>query len=60
MQWHKLKTKKHLGIHTEMFTDGMVDLVACGAVDNSMKTLHPDKMVAAFALGTKKTLRFYQ
>jgi len=53
-----LKTKKHLGIHTEMFTDGMVDLVECGAVDNSMKTLHPDKMVAAFALGTKKLYDF--
>lgn len=53
-----LKTKKHLGIHTEMFTDGMVDLVECGAVDNSMKTLHPDKMVAAFALGSKRLYDF--
>lgn len=49
-----LKTKKHLGIHTEMFTDGMVDLVECGAVDNSQKTLHPEKMIAAFALGSKR------
>ncbi|WP_459842641.1 acetyl-CoA hydrolase/transferase family protein [Fusibacter bizertensis] len=53
-----LKTKKNLGIHTEMFTDGMVDLVECGAVNNSMKTLHPEKMVAAFALGSKKLYDF--
>lgn len=53
-----LKSKKHLGIHTEMFTDGMVDLVECGAVDNSMKSLHKDKMVAAFALGSKKLYDF--
>ncbi|HAS73017.1 MAG TPA: 4-hydroxybutyrate--acetyl-CoA CoA transferase [Clostridiales bacterium UBA8960] len=53
-----LKTKKNLGIHTEMFTDGMVDLVACGAVDNSAKSLHKDKMVAAFALGSKKLYDF--
>ena len=53
-----LRDKKHLGIHTEMFTDGMVDLVECGAVDNSKKTLHPEKMVAAFALGSQKLYDF--
>lgn len=49
-----LETKKHLGIHTEMFTDGMVDLIECGAVDNSMKTLYKDKSVCTFALGSQK------
>ncbi len=53
-----LRDKKHLGIHTEMFTDGMVDLVECGAVDNSKKTLHPEKMVAAFVLGSQKLYNF--
>jgi acyl-CoA hydrolase len=53
-----LKGKKHLGIHTEMFTDGMVDLIECGAVDNSMKTLYRGKSVATFALGTKKLYDF--
>lgn len=53
-----LKVKKHLGIHTEMFTDGMVDLIKCGAVDNSMKTLYPHKSVATFALGSKKLYDF--
>lgn len=49
-----LKVKKNLGIHTEMFTDGMVDLIECGAVNNSMKTLYRGKSVATFALGTQK------
>lgn len=49
-----LKVKKHLGIHTEMFTDGMVELIECGAVDNSKKTLYRGKSVCTFALGTQK------
>lgn len=53
-----LKGKKDLGIHTEMFTDGMVDLIESGAVTNRKKTLHPDKMVAAFALGSKRLYDF--
>lgn len=53
-----LKNKKHLGIHTEMFTDGMVDLIECGAVDNSQKTLYKGKSVATFALGSKKLYDF--
>ncbi|GHU68556.1 4-hydroxybutyrate CoA-transferase [Clostridia bacterium] len=53
-----LKAKKHLGIHTEMITDGMVDLVECGAVDNSCKTLEPHKIVGTFAMGSKKLYDF--
>jgi acyl-CoA hydrolase len=53
-----LKDKKHLGIHTEMFTDGMVDLHQAGVIDNSMKALHQGKAVAAFALGSKKLYDF--
>ena len=53
-----LKDKKHLGIHTEMFTDGMVDLYETGVIDNSMKTLHPEKAIAAFAMGTRKLYDF--
>lgn len=53
-----LKHKRHLGIHTEMFTDGMVDLVEAGAVSGKYKTLHKDKMVAAFALGSQKLYDF--
>jgi len=46
--------RKDLGIHTEMVVDGMVDLVEAGVVTNRNKTLHPGKMIGAFALGTKK------
>ena len=53
-----LKSKKDLGIHTEMFTDGMVDLIECGAVNNSKKTLYNGRSVATFALGTKKLYQF--
>ena len=49
-----LMNKKHLGIHTEMLTDNMVDLVECGAVDNSMKTLYRHKIVGTFAMGSQK------
>ncbi len=49
----ELKKKKNLGIHTEMFTDGMVELYLSGAVTNREKTLMPGKMVATFALGSK-------
>jgi acyl-CoA hydrolase len=53
-----LKTKKHLGIHTEMLTDNMVDLVQCGAVDNSMKSLYKHKTIGTFAMGSKKLYDF--
>ncbi len=50
--------RKDLGVHTEMIVDGMVDLVEAGVVNNSKKTLHPGKMIGAFALGTKKLYDF--
>lgn len=53
-----LMGKKDLGIHTEMFTDGMVDLYQAGVITNRKKTLHRGKMVATFALGTKKLYDF--
>lgn len=49
-----LKTKKNLGIHTEMFTSGMMELIECGAVNNKLKNTHKGKSVAAFAYGNKK------
>ncbi len=53
-----LKNKKDLGIHTEMFTDGMVDLFEAGAITGQKKTLWPGKMVGTFALGTNRLYRF--
>ncbi len=53
-----LKEKRHLGIHTEMLTEGMVDLIEAGAVDNTHKTLYKGKTVATFALGGKRLYDF--
>lgn len=52
-----LFTKKDLGVHTEMFSDGVIDLVEAGVLTNSRKTLHPGKIIAGFILGTR---RLYQ
>lgn len=53
-----LMNRQDLGIHTEMFTDGMVDLYEAGVVTNKKKTLWKGKMVGAFALGTQKLYDF--
>ena len=53
-----LKEKKHLGVHTELLTDGMVDLIKEGVVDNSMKSIDRGKSVATFCMGCEKTYRF--
>jgi len=47
-----------LGVHTEMFTDGMVDLYNAGVVTGKRKTLWKGKMVGGFALGTRKLYDF--
>jgi len=46
--------KKDLGIHTELFSDGVIDLVDAGVLTNARKTLHAGKIVAGFILGTKR------
>jgi acetyl-CoA hydrolase len=46
--------KKDLGIHTELFSDGVIDLVNAGVLNNARKTLHPGKIVSGFILGTKR------
>lgn len=55
---HSLKGQKDLGIHSEMFSDGVVDLVEAGVINCSKKTLHKGKMVAAFLMGTDKLYDF--
>ena len=49
--------KKDLGIHSELFSDGVIDLVNAGVLTGARKTLHPGKIVAGFILGTR---RLYQ
>lgn len=53
-----LQGKHDLGIHTEMFTDSMVDLTLCGAVNNSKKQIHCGQSVTTFAYGSKKMYDF--
>ncbi|MGB3944329.1 MAG: GNAT family N-acetyltransferase, partial [Methanothrix sp.] len=53
-----LGDKKHLGVHTELFTDGLADLMKSGAVDNSRKTIDRGKAVASFSMGTAGTYEF--
>ncbi|MEO0114179.1 MAG: GNAT family N-acetyltransferase [candidate division WOR-3 bacterium] len=49
-----LKDKKDLGVHTEVFSDGLIDLIDSGVVTNAKKSLHPGKVIASFAMGTKR------
>ena len=53
-----LKDKKDLGIHSEMFSDGVVVLAEAGVVTNSRKTVNPGKFMATFLMGTKKLYDF--
>ncbi|MGQ9466236.1 MAG: acetyl-CoA hydrolase/transferase family protein [Anaerolineae bacterium] len=49
-----LRHKKDLGVHTELFSDGVIDLVETGVITNARKTLHPGKIIAGFMLGTRR------
>lgn len=53
-----LKNKKDLGIHSEMISDGVVELVESGAITCKKKTLYPGKIVVTFLMGTKKLYDF--
>jgi acetyl-CoA hydrolase len=55
---NELTTHKHLGIHTEMFSDGIITLVERGVIDGEMKSLHPGKVIAGFMLGTSRLYDF--
>ncbi len=49
-----LGDKKDLGVHTELFSDSVIDLVEAGVLTNARKTLSPGKITAGFMLGTKR------
>lgn len=49
---------KDLGIHTEMFSDGIIDLVEADVINNKYKMIHPNKSVTGFALGTKRLYNY--
>lgn len=46
--------KKDLGIHTELFSDGVIDLVEAGVLTNARKTIHNGKIIAGFIIGTRR------
>jgi acetyl-CoA hydrolase len=55
---HFLGEKRDLGVHTELFSDGVMNLVQQGVITNEKKTLHPGKIVAGFLLGTQRLYNF--
>src|SRR5687767_14458702 len=54
----RLFDKHHLGVHTEMFSDGVVDLAEAGVITNRRKQLHPGRMITSFVLGTRRLYDF--
>ncbi|HEX4037305.1 MAG TPA: acetyl-CoA hydrolase/transferase C-terminal domain-containing protein [Acidobacteriaceae bacterium] len=53
-----LEDKRDLGIHTEMFSDGVIELIESGVINGERKSLHRGKAVAAFVLGTQRLFDF--
>jgi len=53
-----LRNKKHLGVHSELLTDGMVELMKLGVIDNTNKSLNQGKTVATFCMGRKETYEY--
>jgi acyl-CoA hydrolase/RimJ/RimL family protein N-acetyltransferase len=49
-----LKDKKDLGVHTEMFSDWIIDLIECGAINCAKKSLNRGKIVASFCMGSRQ------
>lgn len=54
----RLGDKHDLGIHTEMFSDGILDLVEGGVITNRRKKVHPGRIVTSFVLGSERLYRF--
>ncbi|HET6379436.1 MAG TPA: acetyl-CoA hydrolase/transferase C-terminal domain-containing protein [candidate division Zixibacteria bacterium] len=53
-----LRDKRDLGVHTEMFTDAVMDLVECGAVTGAQKEINRYKIVSAFLVGSRRLYEF--
>jgi acyl-CoA hydrolase/GNAT superfamily N-acetyltransferase len=53
-----IRNKRHLGVHTELLSDGIVELIKLGVVDNSQKSIDRGKTVASFCMGMKETYQF--
>jgi acyl-CoA hydrolase len=53
-----LGDRKDLGIHSEMVSDSVIDLIQAGVINNERKTIHPRKVIAGFVLGTRRLFDF--
>lgn len=53
-----LSNHKNLGIHTEMFSDGVVDLMNSGVINNAHKKIHPGKTITGFVMGSQRLYDF--
>ena len=54
----RLMNKVDLGVHTEMFSDGIVDLAEVGAITNRLKKVHPGRIITSFVAGTQRVYDF--
>jgi acetyl-CoA hydrolase len=53
-----LEDKRNLGVHTELFSDGIIKLVEQGVINNEAKSLHPGKIIGGFVMGTRRLYDF--
>ncbi len=53
-----MKDRRHLGIHTEIFADPLIDLIETGVIDNSTKKMYRGKSLATCCMGTQRTYDF--
>jgi 4-hydroxybutyrate CoA-transferase len=54
----RLESRRDLGIHSEMLSDGVVRLIESGAVTNARKTIHPGRSIASFVVGSRRLYDF--
>ena len=54
----RLKSKNDLGVHTEMFSDGIIDLVQSGVINNRRKAIYPGQLVTSFVVGSRRLFDF--
>ncbi len=54
----ELKNHKDLGIHTEMLSDGVIDLIESGVINNRFKKKHKQKLVTSFAIGSQRLYKY--
>ena len=53
-----LEDKRHLGVHTELLSDGLIDLIEAGVIDNTRKSVNRGKTVATFCMGSARTYAY--